>query len=269
MFYDDPRCTKLADRIFIYKNIIPKDILEDLQKDLNDFKIDRDENYWSVRNWYKDKMTKPYPSTFKLWKFMSELIYPEIVLHPVRNFMVSQPDDDGMFVHTDSPGKDKCDLLLEIDQWSTCCDLEYGMIAYTGEFTGGALYYPNINPDGTEKTGDMRIDAKKLYEPCFEVQPEPGDIVLHGACVPYDHGVREVNSGIRFAFSCFSLLAKDNPGTFYNYKSPEWYQQIGNIENPNDEQLNEWNTPLKLNPQFIDEIDKRTKLLNESKGWDQ
>ena len=183
--------------------------------------------------------------------------------------MVSQPGDEGMFVHTDSPGKGKCDLLLEIDQWTTCCELEYGMIAYTGDFAGGALYYPNINPDGTEKTGNMHIDAEKLLEPCFEVQPEPGDVVLHGACAPYDHGVREVTNGIRFAFSCFALLAIDNPGTFYNYKTPEWYDQIGKYENPTDEQLNEWNSPLKMNPQFEDEIKIRTEALMKSKGWDQ
>lgn len=266
MFYDDPRCIKLADRIFIYKNIIPQEILDEIQKDLNDFKIDRDENHWSVRNWYKDKMSSPYPSTFKLWKFMSELIYPEVVIHPVRNFMIAQPGDEGMFVHSDSPGKGNHEELLEIDQWQTCCELEYGMIAYVGEFEGGGLYYPNINPDGTEKTGNMHIDPKKLSQPCLEVQVEPGDIVMHGACTPYEHGTRETTSGIRFAFSCFALLAKDNPGTFYNYKSPEWYEQIGKYENPTDEQLNIWNSPFTLNPQFIDEIEKRTKLLMESKG---
>lgn len=32
MFYDDPRCIKLANRIFIYKNIIPKEILDEIKK---------------------------------------------------------------------------------------------------------------------------------------------------------------------------------------------------------------------------------------------
>jgi hypothetical protein len=267
MFYDDPRCKKIANRIYIFKNIIPKEIIESINKDLATFERGGADNDWSVRDWYKDKMTPGFSSTFPLWKFMSELIHPEIVIHPVRSLMVSQPHDEGMFVHADSPGKGRCELLLEIDQWSTCCELEYGMIAYLGDFTGGALYYPNINPDGTEKTGDMRIDEKKLAQPCLEVQPEPGDIILHGACIPYDHGTRKTKSGTRFAFSCFALLAEDNPGTFYNYKTPEWEEQIGKYENPSEQQLNDWNSPLRINPQFADIIEEKTKIMMEKNGW--
>jgi len=151
MFYDDPRCTKLADRIYIYKNIIPKEIMDLVNIDLSTYERGVEKNDWSVREWYKDKMTPPYKNSFPLWKFMSELIYPEVVIHPVRSFMVSVPGDEGMFVHSDSPGKGNCHMLSEIDQWTTCCELEYGMISYFGNFTGGKLYYPNLNPDGSIK----------------------------------------------------------------------------------------------------------------------
>jgi hypothetical protein len=262
MFYDHPQCIKLADRIYIFKNIIPKEMSETITKDLNTFVRGSNDNDWSVRDWYQDKMTHSFPSSFPLWKFMSELIHPEIVIHPVTNFMMAMPGDEGMFVHSDSPGKGNCHMLLEIDQWTTCCELEYGMIAYFGEFTGGKLFYPNINPDGSVKEG-LEISKERLEEPCFEVQPEPGDIVLHGACSPYDHGTRETESGVRFAFSCFALLAEDNPGTFYNYKTPEWYEQIGKYENPTDDQLNAWNSPLRANPQFAEMIEEKTKIINE------
>ena len=219
---------------------------------------------WSVRDWYKDKITPTFKSSFNLWKFMSELIYPEVVIHPVTNFMVADPKDEGMFVHTDSPGKGNTEQLMEIDQWTTCCELEYGMIAYFGDFTGGKLYYPHLNPDGTVKPNGPTWEVTKnlLEEPCFEVQPEKGDIVLHGACVPYDHGTRKTETGRRFAFSCFALMAKDNPGTFYNYKTPEWYEQIGKYENPTLDQINTWNSPLKINPQFADMIEEKIKLIN-------
>jgi hypothetical protein len=261
MFYDDPRCTKLADRIYIYKNIIPKEITDLVNVDLSTYERGVEKNDWSVREWYKDKMTPPYKNSFDLWKFMSELIYPEIVIHPVRSFMVAIPGDEGMFVHSDSPGKGNCHMLSEIDQWTTCCELEYGMIAYFGNFIGGKLYYPNLNPDGSIKNNGPHWEVTKqmLEEPCFEVQPEPGDIVLHGACSPYDHGTRETESGIRFAFSCFALMAKDNPGTFYNYKTAEWQEQIGKYENPTDAQLNEWNSPLIVNEQFREIIEEKTK----------
>lgn len=257
MFYDDPRCVQIAPRIYKFENIIPKEIYDPVFNVAKDFERHSNPNLWSVRDWYADKMSPPFKETFPLWKFMSELIYPEIVIHPVRNMMVAGPGDEGMFIHTDSPGKGNCDLLLEIDQWSTCCELEYGMIAYFGDFTGGELYYPNINPDGTEKTGDLRIDEAKLAQPCLVVPVKAGDIVLHGACAPYDHGTMETLSGTRFAFSTFALLAEDNPGTFNNYKSPEWEEQIGKYEDPDDKTLNEWNSPFRTNPQFADMITEK------------
>jgi hypothetical protein len=67
----------------------------------------------------------------------------------------------------------------------------------------------------------------------------------------------ETLSGTRFAFSTFALLAEDNPGTFNNYKSPEWEEQIGKYEDPDDKMLNEWNSPLRINPQFADMITER------------
>jgi len=260
MFYDDPRCVQIAPRIYKFENIIPKDIYDPLFAVASKFERGEQPNLWSVRDWYSDKMTPPFMETFPLWKFMSSLIAPEIVIHPVRNMMLTMPGDEGMFVHSDSPGKGNCHMLMEIDQWTTCCELEYGMIAYLGEFEGGELYYPNINPDGTEKTGDMRIDEKKLAEPCLVVSVKPGDIVLHGACTPYDHGTKPTTSGIRYAFSTFALLAEDNPGTFYNYDTPEWHAQIGNAS---ETELNDWNGPLRMNPQFADMIAEKAKAQEE------
>ena len=57
-------------------------------------------------------------------------------------------------------------------------------------------------------------------------------------------------------------MAKDNPGTFYNYKSSEWYEQIGKYKNPTLDQLNSWNTPLVMNPQFAEIIEQKSKLNN-------
>ena len=265
MFYDNPKCTRLSDRIFIYKNIIPKEIMDAVNKDLSDFKRTMPENIWSSNNWYEDKICPPMASTFLVWKFMSDLIYPEVVIHPMRSLMVAEPQDEGMFVHADSPGMGREDEIFEIDTWSACCSLQYGMTAYFGEFTGGELFYPNINPDGTIKIG-TDISKERLEEPCLVIQPEAGDVVLHGACKPYDHGTKITTSGTRFVFSNFALNAEDNPGTFYNYKTPEWYEQIGQYENPTEQQLNEWAAPLKVNPKFADIIEEKVKIMDERRA---
>jgi hypothetical protein len=55
-----------------------------------------------------------------------------------------------------------------------------------------------------------------------EVYPEPGDMVIHGALRRHRHGVKEVESGERYAFSNFALPYSKNPGTFYTFNSPEY-----------------------------------------------
>lgn len=259
MFKDHPKCEKITEGIYVFRKIIPKEIIDSVRKEADAYNKEEINNVWSVRNWYTNKVTSGLISTFELWKFMSELIYPELVIHPQRSLLITNSDDEGMFVHADSPGKGKCDLLTEIDTWQTCCDLEYGYVAYLGDFTGGNLYYPNINPDGTIKE-DLRISKDKLKEPCLEVKVEEGDLVLHGAASPYDHGTRPTESGRRYAFSTFSLLAKDNPGTFYNYKTPEWYEQIGDAS---EERLAQWNRPFEVNPQFESLIKEKYEIISE------
>lgn len=258
MFTDHPKCEKVADKIYIFRNIIPKDMIASVRSELDQYDKNSINNVWSVREWYSDKVTGPLMSSFDVWEFISELIYPEIVIHPQRSMLITNENDEGMFVHADSPGKGRCDLLTEIDTWQTCCELEYGIVSYFGEFTGGNLYYPNINIDGTIKE-NLDITWGKTNEPCLEVQVQEGDIVFHSATSPYEHGVRKVDSGRRYAFSCFALLAEDNPGTFYNYKTPEYYKQIGD---KTEKELRIWNTPFEVNPQFKELIEQKQMQMD-------
>lgn len=273
MFYDDPRCIKLSDRVFKFENIIPEDIYNKIIEKTKTFEKGKSFNPWSIRDWYEDRMSPSLVELHDLWEFMSELIYPELVAHPVMTMMVTDNTDEGMFIHTDSPGKGNCNMLVEIDTWQTCCELEYGMIAYLGEYTGGELYYPNINPDGTvkprlEPTSNEHYEiiwAERLQEPCLVVPTKAGDVIFHGAAAPYDHGTKPTLTGTRYAFSNFILLAEDNPGTFYNYKTPEYYKQIGN---KTLSEMFTWANPLELNPQFKDIIEEaalRSQLHLEGK----
>ena len=274
MFTEDPRCIKIADRIFKFENIIPEDIYNAIIERTKTFEKGKQFNAFSMRDWYEDRMSPPMLEVLPLWEFMSELIYPELVAHPVMTLMVTDNTDEGMFIHTDSPGKGNCDRLVEIDTWQTCCELEYGMIAYLGEYTGGELYYPNINPDGSVKpdlnptSQEMyeRVWQERLQEPCLVVETKPGDIVFHGAAYPYDHGTKPTLTGTRYAFSNFILLTEDNPGTFYSYKTPEYIEQLGD---KSVEKVFKWAQPLMINPQFkevIDEALMRTRL--HEKGED-
>jgi hypothetical protein len=259
MFYDRPDCitySKLIDAygtpsgVFLLKNVISPELIKKIEDDLNSVEENTWENKSGLIDWYVDKSVEPSVDTTYIWEEISKILYPSHVLHPQAGLLKVKPGDDGMFIHADSPGKGACHLLSQRDTWATCCELDYGVVAYLGDWEGGAVFYPNINPDGTIK------DHVRDGVECLEVMPEKGDVVIHSAFDPYAHGVREVTSGIRYAFSNFSLKAIDNPGSFYNYGTPEYFEQIGNSivkKSVTDEQLKEWLKPLKINPQFTED----------------
>lgn len=260
-FFDRPDCITLSSYtdaygtpsgIFLFKNIIPEDLMQDMEREM-DAKGRDEESYGSTLiSWYTNKISARPTRLLEFWEFISEILYPTWVIHPSQAILNVRPGDGGMFTHSDSPGKGMCHLLSQDDKYGTCCELDYGLVAYFGHFTGGAIFYPDINHDGTLKNETNR------EEPCFEYTPQRGDIVIHSAFDPYSHGVREVESGVRYAFSNFVLKAIDNPGTFYNYKTPEYIKQIGNRT---EEEVDEWIKPLKVNPQFTEE---RIKIMQES-----
>ena len=237
--------------IFIFKNIIPKELVEKIESNLKALPEQYPRYDQGLISWYTEKLAPGVPGTIEVWEFISELLGPDWIIHPQYVFIRVKPEDNGMFIHSDSPGKGQCHLLSQNDLWSTCCELDYGVCAYLGDYEGGAIFYPNINPDGTLKTDNYN-------GPCFEYTPQKGDIVIHSAFDPYGHGVREVTSGTRYVYSNFSLKAKDNPGTFYQYGTPEYYHQVGGKTH---EELKAWIVPLKTNPQFTKD---KIKFYQES-----
>jgi len=220
MFYDRPDCIKLAEKIFLFKNIIPKELLTDITKEYQNMHSDKFAYEDTLISWYSNKVGAYVPQIHEAWEIISDLLYPEYIMHPSVSVLAVRPGDGGMFVHADSPGRGCEDMLTQLDEYSTCCIIDYGLVMYMGDWTGGAIFYPNLNPDGSVKMHE------NVQEGCFEYSPEPGDIIIHSAHTPYEHGVREVESGIRFAYSNFVLKNEENPGSFYTYKSPEYYEQI-------------------------------------------
>jgi len=236
MFYDRPDCIKLSEKIFVFKNIVPQNLIDTFVSNLADQPREEFKYEDSLINWYHDKVAPYVHGIHDIWEHISELLYPEYVVHPSANVLTVRPGDGGMFIHSDSPGKGCEDMLTQLDEFSTCCIIDYGLVMYMGEWTGGAIFYPNIRPDGTVKQ-----DGEDREGPCLEYIPEPGDIVIHSSVTPYEHGVREVETGVRYAFSNFVLRADENPGSFHNYKSPGYYEAIGDRS---PEAIQEWMAPL-------------------------
>lgn len=247
--YTDPYGTKSG--IFIFKKFINDELIKSIENFLNsEEEKEILKSPSNLINWYEDKSTALPPRLIEVWETVSELLAPDWVIHPSAAILKTKPGDNGMFIHSDSPGKGQCHLLSQNDTYSTCCELDYGVVVYFGDFEGGEIFYPDINPDGTKKNAWQLINNPE----CFEYKPEKGDLVIHCAFDPYSHGVREIKSGIRYAYSNFCLKSADNPGTFYNYGTEKYYEQIGD---KSESFIKKWLEPLKVNPQFSDEAVKK------------
>lgn len=236
-FRKNPNITQLAPKLFIYKNFITGNLLEKinliLKDHINSPMVDHNVN------WYNSRVTQGIPEIHEVWEQASELIYPELVMHPQLALLRSKPGEKGMYAHSDAPGQPHedcgpvcgtCDLayknLISPDLWNTCCRLHYGLIVYFGDFEGGEVYYPNINKQGKFIGNYEPFDNNEE----LSVKPENGDLIIHGAHSDYAHGVKEVTKGVRFSFSNFVLPTYANPGTFFSYKTPEYENQINNIK---------------------------------------
>lgn len=229
MFKDHPDCIQLAEHVFVFKNYIKEEDVKTINAIVDNLVSENNtqEAPDHPLNWYHGKTTPAIKELHPIWEHLSELLYPEHVMQPAISLQVMRPGED-MYVHADSPGMDADEELESEDKWSACCSLDYALVAYFGNWEGGDIFYPAIeDADGNKP---------------LSYSPKAGDVVIHRTYSPYEHGVREVKSGIRIAFSNFMMLKENNPGSFYNYKSPEYCEQIADLES--------WAQPLYENPLF-------------------
>lgn len=244
MFTDNKNCIKLDEGIYVIKNSIDKDTVDKITNIVDNLIVldNVNEAMDHVLDWYRGKTTPTIPELLSVWENLSEIIAPEFVTHPNMSLQVMKPGET-MFVHSDSPGMDNDEQLTSTDKWSTCCIIDWGMVTYFGNWEGGEVYYPNIKAaDGVS---------------VLSYKPEPGDTVLHKTTHPYEHGVSEVISGRRYAYSNFVLKTEKNPGTFYNYGTEDHINRSKNID--------KWLCPLWENPLFpgdkmITDLEEKNKI---------
>ena len=214
MFINNPNIEQIADEIWIWRNFLSEEensLITNLMKDYEKQFKDNQEAFKfedQAIDWYKNKTSPLIPELKPIWDKISELLYPEHYIHPQLFVNVMRPGDKGMFIHADSPGMNMEHNLTQLDRWSTCCRLSHGIVTYFGDYTGGQIYYPNIEKDGTVKNKPEDPDD------CLVVDVKPRDFVIHGALHPWEHGVREILSGTRYAYSNFCMEKEHAPGTF-------------------------------------------------------
>lgn len=215
MFSENPNLISFDEKIFIYRNFIPAEMVDKITK-IADEAVGGGSFTDHKNPWYRERFSPHIPELFDVWKLISEFISPSHVIHPMLNLIIMREGEE-MFVHEDSPGENNEEMLTVDDMWSSCCVLDYGVIAYFGDWDGGEVFYPELG---------------------IEISPRPGDLVIHGATSRWKHGVKPVTRGIRYAFSNFSMKTEKNPGSFYNYGTPEFLNQVS------EKGLGNWAKPL-------------------------
>lgn len=222
MTISHPNLQRLDEKLYYIPNFISKEKVDYINKLLKEREDKSTKHPFAELNY---GVTAAIPELFPIWEQISELLAPQYVVHPLLS-MLHYKEGASMEPHWDSPGEGNHEDLTLPDVWSTCCLLEFGVVLYFGEFTGGEVIYPKQD----------RV-----------VSVQPGDLVIHGALEDYAHGVKPVLSGSRYAYSNFCLEASKNPGTFYNYGTKEYKLQIEDRS-----RLEEiWMNPLVENDQIV------------------
>lgn len=241
MFLNRPERIQIAkDReIYVFKKYIPDEMIVRYTELFESHPAETYTEDTNAIDWYNDHMSPYMLELIDLWEHVSELIYPDYVINPQAQVIASRPGQSGMFIHCDSPGKGRADMLTQADSFGTCSLIDYGLVAYFGEFEGGEIFYPAFNEDGSERPDSERenpIGALKY-------KPEPGDVVIHSAYAPYYHGTMPVTSGVRYAYSCFATETAIAPKTFYHYKTPEYYDKVSDRS---EQSLKNWYQPIEI-----------------------
>jgi hypothetical protein len=234
MFYNNPNVEKVGHKVYIYRNFVPESKMLEINKVLKTINVDdlRVDTSDHTIDWYYDKFTKHIPELYGVWQDINELLLPEYCIHPCLT-LISTKKGEEMYAHSDSPGEDMEEELIASDMWKTCCVIHYGAIVYFGEFEGGEVYYPNLDSNGEF------IEGRGPFEDGneFKIKPNAGDLIIHGAHSDTYHGVKEITSGVRYAFSTFVLPVEKNPGTFPIYGTKENEERW-------DKGPGEWLTPI-------------------------
>lgn len=200
MFTDNPNLIKLGDKAYVYKNFIDKDTVEKINNFYDGQSREKFNYHEHEIDWYSNKTSKSSVELVPVYNKVNEFLSPDYVTPPNLYVLIMEPGDEPMFIHADSPGEHGHENVVGDDAWGTCPLVSWGVVVYFGNWEGGEIFYPQFD---------------------LEYLPEPGDMIIHSAFSPWEHGVKPVTKGKRYAYSLFALETHKNPGSFYNYGTEE------------------------------------------------
>lgn len=187
MFTTNSNLERLAEEIFVYPNFLSAEecsrIVEELES--NERRVWANSEHYQEENEVTPYLQVVSGSSYvsAAHERLSNLVAPEFEPLPsnsINRLTVGQ----SLKAHWDSPGEDEQVPEGVADPYATCHIVKYGTVIYLSEFTGGEIYYTRQG---------------------IEYKPNIGDLVIHSSMEPYEHGVREVTSGVRYVYSTFLI----------------------------------------------------------------
>lgn len=101
-FRKNPNIEQIAPKLFIYRNFIDGDLLKKinsiLEKHIESPNVDHNVD------WFYSRFTVLIPELHEVWEQASELIYPELSMHPQLCLLRARVGEEGMYYHSDAPG---------------------------------------------------------------------------------------------------------------------------------------------------------------------
>lgn len=187
MFSDSENLERLLEEVWVYPNFLSPEECAQIVEELES----NPDRVWAHSEHYDtESQITPYLQIIsgsshasKIHERLSNLVGPEFEPLPsnsINRLMTGQ----SLTPHWDSPGEEEQVPEGVDDPYATCHIVKYGTVVYLSDFTGGEIYYSRQN---------------------FEYKPKVGDLVIHSSMEPYEHGVREVLSGVRYVYSTFLI----------------------------------------------------------------
>ena len=173
---------KIGEDIYVYKNFLTKNECDELVLLAESF-VEKD---WVPANKENDSWHEysPYIDNLDFIKErLEKSISEDLKVNPAASIIRMKPgwswgehSDNHQYLDI----LERAKLLKENEPYKIEKNSIYGVVLYLNSFKGGQIYYANQN---------------------IEYAPEPGDLVVQSALEHCRHGVKKVESKIRYSFS--------------------------------------------------------------------
>lgn len=174
----DPK-NMISNNIFVYKNFVSQDILDNINKEIESFTDDS----WTITNAENHQRSIDMKSLLPVIEKIKLIVPKDMFIN--KNLSINKLSKGHSWgEHSDNAdflkNRELAKLIKSGEPYDYAENIVFGLVFYINNFDGGELFYVNKN---------------------IKFKPEAGDLVIHGAEDDCRHKVLEVLSDFRYSYS--------------------------------------------------------------------